>query len=98
MRKIISKKHILKEISNDFIKWINKKLPYKGADLAVFGKNDDGAYSIVLGERAIKPNKGKWALPGGGYDKKDSDDLHNTALREFEEETGIKITDTMQGN
>ena len=44
---------------------------YKGAGIALFQKQDND-YTILLGKRTIKPNKGKWSIPGGGFEKTDN--------------------------
>ena len=63
---------------------------YKGAGIALFQKQDND-YAILLGKRTIKPNKGKWSIPGGGFEKTDNS-LFETAIRELREETGINLT------
>ena len=63
---------------------------YKGAGIALFQKRND-VYAILLGKRMISPQKGKWSIPGGGFEKDDTS-LYKTALREFKEETGIDLT------
>lgn len=69
------------------------KLPYKGGGVALFYKDKITAeYSILLGKRSINPGKGKWSIPGGGYESFDSN-LAATAQREFKEETGIALKD-----
>lgn len=35
--------------------------------------------------------RGKWSIPGGGYEEKDNGDLRQTAKREFYEETGLNL-------
>jgi ADP-ribose pyrophosphatase YjhB (NUDIX family) len=44
---------------------------------------------IVLLKRAIDPQKGKWVLPGGYVDR--GEEVKAAALRETEEECGLKI-------
>ena len=44
---------------------------------------------IVLLKRGIDPQKGKWVLPGGYVDQ--GEQVEEAALRETEEECGIKI-------
>lgn len=63
---------------------------YKGAGIALFQKQDND-YAILLGKRTIKPNKGKWSIPGGGFEKTDNS-LFETAIRELREETGIELS------
>jgi 8-oxo-dGTP diphosphatase len=43
---------------------------------------------VLLVERAIAPFKGRWALPGGFIRTRES--LEEAALRELEEETGVR--------
>jgi len=43
---------------------------------------------IVLLQRAIDPQKGMWVVPGGFVDR--GEEVHAAALRETEEECGIK--------
>ena len=67
---------------------------YKGAGIALFQKQDND-YAILLGKRTIKPNKGKWSIPGGGFEKTDNS-LFETAIRELREETGINLSSTTE--
>lgn len=64
---------------------------YKGAGIALLKKQNND-YAILLGKRTIKPNKGKWSIPGGKFEKNDNF-FFETAIREFREETGINIFD-----
>ena len=66
------------------------KIPYKGRGVALFQKNSDGEYSILLGKRINNPGKGRWSIPGGGFAHKDKH-LSETARREFWEETGLNM-------
>ena len=56
-------------------------------DCVVFGL-DDESLKVMLIERAIKPFKGKWALPGGFVNVGES--LDAAAERELREETGLR--------
>lgn len=67
---------------------------YKGAGIALFKKQNND-YAILLGKRTIKPNKGKWSIPGGGFEKTDIS-LFETAIRELREETGINLSITTE--
>ncbi len=60
--------------------------PALTVDCVVFGI-DDAALKVLLIERAEKPHRGSWALPGGfvGIDE----DIAIAAARELQEETGI---------
>lgn len=40
-------------------------------------------------------NKGKWSIPGGGFEKTDNS-LFETAIRELREETGINLSSTTE--
>ena len=48
----------------------------------------------ISGKRTIKPNKGKWSIPGGGFEKTDNS-LFETAIRELREETGINLSNSV---
>ena len=57
------------------------RFPYRGAGvLLVCGSR------FLVGCRAKTPFKGRWAMPGGGREKGETDT--RTAVREFREETG----------
>jgi len=45
---------------------------------------------LLLVKRSVEPAKGEWCLPGGFIEKDES--IEEAALRELEEETGIKGT------
>lgn len=66
---------------------------YKGAGIAIIKKQNDELF-ILLGKRTEKPQKGKWSIPGGGFEKYDKS-LFETALREFREETRIDLSETI---
>ncbi len=44
---------------------------------------------IVLLKRGINPKKGKWVMPGGYVDR--GEEVRSAAIRETEEECGLKI-------
>ncbi len=61
--------------------------PFVTVDIIIFTvMNDD--LRVLLIRRGIEPSKGKWALPGGFVRIKES--LEEAALRELEEESGVK--------
>lgn len=59
------------------------RFPYHGAGIGLV--KDD---CLLMGRRSDTPFFGKWAVPGGGKEKTDPDELA-TAKREFQEETGV---------
>lgn len=65
----------------------NYPKPSLTADIAVFRKDDDGAYELLLIRRGGHPFLGKWALPGGFAEQ--GEDIDETAARELAEETGV---------
>jgi len=55
---------------------------------------DNGQKKILLIKRGNDPYKGTWALPGGFVEMEE--DLEDAAIRELEEETGIKLSSMFQ--
>lgn len=47
---------------------------------------------VLLVRRAMEPEKGKWALPGGYVDA--NEDPRHAAIREVKEETGLEVAIT----
>lgn len=62
--------------------------PAVSVDCVIFGLDESNLLKVLLIERGREPYKGQWALPGGFVEM--GEDLHAAALRELEEETGIK--------
>ena len=58
-------------------------------DTALFGYHPETGLSLLLIQRKNPPFQGNWALPGGFID--DGEDPFDAALRELEEETGVKV-------
>ncbi|MDP6354258.1 MAG: NUDIX domain-containing protein [Planctomycetota bacterium] len=61
--------------------------PALTVDCAVFGLDDEDL-KVILIQRDLDPFQGRWALPGGFVEMDET--LENAALRELEEETGIR--------
>lgn len=62
--------------------------PSVTVDIVVFGYDGGSQLKLLLIERGSDPYKGNWALPGGFVDMDET--LETAALRELEEETGVK--------
>ncbi|MBB4079863.1 8-oxo-dGTP diphosphatase [Lewinella aquimaris] len=62
--------------------------PSVTVDVVVFGYDGGRDLKLLLIQRGGEPFKGQWALPGGFVDMEE--DLEASALRELEEETGVK--------
>ncbi|MEL7022110.1 MAG: NUDIX domain-containing protein, partial [Bacteroidota bacterium] len=54
----------------------------------IFGLDASLVLKVLLIQRGHDPYEGKWALPGGFVDM--NEDIKTAALRELEEETGVK--------
>lgn len=57
-------------------------------DAVIFTRHERQTYVLLI-KRKNEPFKGKWALPGGFLEEKES--LLKGALRELEEETGLGL-------
>ena len=62
--------------------------PALTVDCVIFGMDSSSDLKVLLIQRGHEPYKDHWALPGGFVDMEE--DLKNAALRELEEETGVK--------
>ncbi|MEM9835258.1 MAG: NUDIX domain-containing protein [Bacteroidota bacterium] len=62
--------------------------PSVTVDVVVFGYAGRGSLQVLLIQRGAEPFLGQWALPGGFVEM--DEDLETSALRELEEETGVK--------
>lgn len=62
--------------------------PALTVDCVIFGLDESHQLKVLLIQRAHDPFKGSWALPGGFVDMEEG--LEEAALRELEEETGVK--------
>ncbi len=62
--------------------------PALTVDCVIFGLDTGSKLKVILIQRAKKPYLGCWALPGGFVDMKETPEA--AALRELEEETGVK--------
>ncbi len=65
------------------------------ADALVFNRTEQGLQLLLI-KRGNEPNKGMWAFPGGFVE--DDEELETAALRELEEETGVKLTAMKQAH
>ena len=66
--------------------------PAVTADCVVITK--ESAPQVLLIQRGIDPFKGCWAFPGGFMNMDET--TEQCAIRELEEETGMKVTDLYQ--
>lgn len=62
-------------------------------DAVVFRPSENG-FEVLLIERKHPPYQGCWAIPGGFVDE--GEDLEPAAIRELEEETGLKVKSLQQ--
>lgn len=62
--------------------------PAVTVDCIIFGYEVGSQLKVLLIERANDPFKNSWALPGGFVEMEE--DLEKAALRELEEETGVR--------
>lgn len=62
--------------------------PSVTVDIVVFGYDGGKQLKMLLIRRGNEPFKGSWALPGGFVDM--DENLETAALRELEEETGVR--------
>jgi 8-oxo-dGTP diphosphatase len=62
--------------------------PSVTVDCVIFGFDASSSLKVLLIQRANDPFKDKWALPGGFVEL--GENLEQAALRELEEETGLK--------
>ncbi len=62
--------------------------PAVTVDVVVFGYDGGPDLRLLLIQRGSDPFRGQWALPGGFVEMEE--DLETSALRELEEETGVK--------
>lgn len=63
------------------------------ADAVVFRKNGNNIQLLLI-RRGNDPFKDMWALPGGFVE--DGEELEEAAIRELEEETGLKLNSLTQ--
>jgi 8-oxo-dGTP diphosphatase len=67
--------------------------PSVSADIAVFRKESAGL-QVLLIKRKNQPYQGMWAMPGGFMEIDET--LEQTAVRELEEETGLRNIELKQ--
>ena len=61
---------------------------------AIVFRRKGGVLQLLLVKRKFDPGKGMWAFPGGFVE--DDEELEAAAIRELEEETGLKLTTMTQ--
>jgi 8-oxo-dGTP diphosphatase len=67
--------------------------PALTVDAVIFGRSPAGPHVLLI-QRARAPYQGAWALPGGFVELDET--LEQAALRELEEETGIRLSQLTQ--
>ena len=70
----------------------NYPRPAVTGDCIVITKEENA--KVLLIQRSDEPYKGAWAFPGGFMNMDES--TEQCAIRELEEETGLKVTDVCQ--
>lgn len=87
MKRYAGGKHLKEDASNyDDSKY---KKPSVTVDVAICTVVDD-KLKILLIKRKYSPYKDCWAIPGGFVEVEQAETLHETAVRELKEETGVK--------
>lgn len=70
---------------------------YHGAGILFWTKETKDQLFVLLGKRKYNPQRGKWSIPAGGWEKEDSydgkgkPDYCQTAIRESREEIKIFV-------
>lgn len=67
--------------------------PAVSADCVLFGYENSRLYVLLI-ERGNEPYRGSWAFPGGFMEIDET--AHQCALRELQEETGLKLVELEQ--
>jgi 8-oxo-dGTP diphosphatase len=76
------------KLTNEELKYCYKyPHPSVTTDCVIFGF-DGTKLSVLLVKRGVEPYKGRWAFPGGFMNMDES--AEEGALRELQEETGLK--------